>query len=88
MLRLALSLAYQKGFRITFIVGAVLNALVSVAAWFVMLQVAPARVDDEKLKEGGRKWDVEKSKDQEQACMIRVNVIRVKVCNTLQCPAP
>ncbi|KAJ4992365.1 MFS drug transporter [Stagonosporopsis vannaccii] len=62
MLRLALSSAYQKGFRIVFIVGAVLNALAFVAAWFLMPQVELTRADDEKLKEEGRRWDAEKSK--------------------------
>lgn len=56
VLRLALSAAYQKGFRIVFIVGAVLNAVAFVAAWFLMPQVELARPDDEKLKEEGRRW--------------------------------
>lgn len=67
LLRLALSSAYQKGFRIVFIVGAVLNASAFVAAWFMMPQVELARADDEKLKEEGRQWGAEKSKDKDRA---------------------
>lgn len=66
ILRLALSSAYRKGFRIVFIVGAVLNALAFVAAWFMIPQIELARADDEKLKEEGRRWDAEKSKKGEQ----------------------
>ncbi|KAF2631776.1 MFS general substrate transporter [Macroventuria anomochaeta] len=54
MLRLALSSTYQKGFRIVFIVGAVLDALAFVAAWFLMPQAELARPVDEKLKEEGK----------------------------------
>ncbi|KAH6644101.1 major facilitator superfamily domain-containing protein [Boeremia exigua] len=60
-LRLALSGAYQRGFRIIFIVGAALNALAFVAAWFMIPHVELARADDEKLKEEGRRWDAAKS---------------------------
>lgn len=62
VLRLALRAAYQKGFRIVFVVGAVLNGVAFVAAWFLMPQVELARPDDEKLKEEGRQWDAEKRK--------------------------
>ncbi|KAF3045188.1 hypothetical protein E8E12_010498 [Didymella heteroderae] len=65
-LRLALSAAYQKGFKIVFIVGAVLNAVAFVAAWFLMPQVELARPDDEKLKEEGKRWG-EKGKAREDA---------------------
>ncbi|KAF3052049.1 hypothetical protein E8E11_005432 [Didymella keratinophila] len=72
VLVLALSTAYQRGFRIVFIVGAVLNAVAFVAAWFLMSQVELARPDDEKLKEEGRRWGEEmgktrKERDQEEA---------------------
>lgn len=62
VLRLALSEAYQKGFRIVFIVGAGLNAIAFVAAWFLMPRVELSRPDDEKLKEEGRQWGEEKGK--------------------------
>lgn len=62
VLRLALSAGYQKGFRIVFIVGAVLNAVAFLAAWLLMPQVELARPDDEKLKEEGRRWGEEKGK--------------------------
>lgn len=62
VVRAALSSAYQKGFRIVFIVGAVLNALAFVAAWFLIPQIELNRADDEKLKEEGKKWDAEKSR--------------------------
>ena len=67
VVRLALTTAYQKGFRMVFIVGAVLNALAFVAAWFLVPQVELARADDEKLKEEGRRWGEEKRKNKEQA---------------------
>lgn len=67
LLRVALSSAYQKGFKIVFIVGAVLNALAFVAAWFLMPHIELARADDEKLKEEGKKWDAEKNREKEQA---------------------
>lgn len=62
VLRLAVSSAYQKGFRIVFIVGAVLNAVAFVAVWFLMPQVELSRPDDEKLKEEGRRWGEENEK--------------------------
>lgn len=67
LLRVTLSSAYQKGFKIVFIVGAVLNALAFVAAWFLMPHIELARADDEKLKEEGKKWDAEKNREKEQA---------------------
>lgn len=51
--------AYQSGFRIIFIVGAVLNALAFVATWFLIPQVDLKRDDDDKLKEEGLKRDAE-----------------------------
>jgi predicted MFS family arabinose efflux permease len=54
-IRLELKSAYVKGFRIVFIVGAALNALAFVAAWFLMPQVELNRDDDAKLKEEGKK---------------------------------
>ncbi|KAL1609639.1 hypothetical protein SLS59_001148 [Nothophoma quercina] len=67
LLRVALSSAYQKGFKIVFIVGAVLNALAFGAAWFLMPHIELARADDEILKEEGKKWDAEKNREKEQA---------------------
>ncbi|KAL6703420.1 hypothetical protein ACN47E_009679 [Coniothyrium glycines] len=60
IMRTTLASAYQSGFRIVFIVGAVLNAIAFVANWFLMPQVELARSDDDKLKEEGRKWQQEK----------------------------
>ncbi|KAI4636268.1 hypothetical protein J4E83_001222 [Alternaria metachromatica] len=60
LVRAALATAYQQGFRIVFIVGAVLNALAFVAAWFLMPQVELSRKDDVQLKEEGKKRDEEK----------------------------
>ncbi|KAJ4341230.1 hypothetical protein N0V87_001971 [Didymella glomerata] len=62
----ALSTAYQKGFRIVFIVGAVLNAIAFIAAWFLMPQVELARPDDDKLKEEGRRWEEGKEKERKE----------------------
>ncbi|KAI4917137.1 hypothetical protein J4E90_003644 [Alternaria incomplexa] len=59
LVRAALAAAYQQGFRIVFIVGAVLNALAFVAAWFLMPQVELSRKDDAQLKEEGKKRDEE-----------------------------
>jgi predicted MFS family arabinose efflux permease len=47
--------AYVKGFRIIFIVSAILNALAFVAACFLMPQIELNREDDAKLKEEGKK---------------------------------
>ncbi|KAH6881710.1 major facilitator superfamily domain-containing protein [Alternaria rosae] len=60
LVRAALASAYQHGFRIVFIVGAVLNALAFMAAWFLMPQVELCRKDDAQLKEEGKKRDEEK----------------------------
>ncbi|CAA9962905.1 Major facilitator superfamily domain general substrate transporter [Pyrenophora teres f. maculata] len=55
LIRLALASAYKRGFRIIFIVGAALNALAFVAAWFLMPQVELNRTDDAQLKEEGKR---------------------------------
>ncbi|OJD25871.1 hypothetical protein ACJ73_02758 [Blastomyces percursus] len=47
--------AYQKGFRITFLVGAGLAALAFFLALFLMPQVTLERSDDDALKEEGKK---------------------------------
>jgi predicted MFS family arabinose efflux permease len=47
--------AYKKGFRIIFLIGAGLAAFAFVLAFWLMPQVTLKRVDDEKLKEEGRK---------------------------------
>ncbi|KAF7624015.1 hypothetical protein AFLA_007733 [Aspergillus flavus NRRL3357] len=47
--------AYQKGFRIIFLIGAALAAVAFVLAFWLMPQVTLNRADDEKLKEEGRK---------------------------------
>jgi hypothetical protein len=61
LIRVALASAYQQGFRVVFIVGAVLNALAFIAAWFMMPQVELNREDDAQLKEEGRRRQEEKS---------------------------
>ncbi|CAN9252056.1 unnamed protein product [Alternaria alternata] len=60
LIRAALASAYQQGFRVVFIVGAVLNALAFIAAWFLMPQVELSRKDDAQLKEEGKKRRDEK----------------------------
>jgi hypothetical protein len=60
LIRAALASAYQQGFRVIFIVGAVLNALAFIAAWFLMPQVELSRKDDAQLKEEGKKRQEEK----------------------------
>jgi hypothetical protein len=60
LVRAALASAYQRGFQIVFIVGAVLNALAFIAAWFLMPQVELSRKDDAQLKEEGKKRQEEK----------------------------
>ncbi|KAF7568065.1 ProP, Permease major facilitator superfamily [Pyrenophora tritici-repentis] len=55
LVRIALASAYKRGFRIIFIVGAALNALAFVAAWFLMPQVELNREDDAQLKEEGKR---------------------------------
>jgi hypothetical protein len=57
-LRAELASAYRKGFRVIFILGAVLNALAFFAAWFMIEQLDLKRDDDEQLKEEGKKRDV------------------------------
>ncbi|CAI7619747.1 unnamed protein product [Penicillium pancosmium] len=47
--------AYQKGFRIVFIIGASLSALAFFLAWWLMPQVGLKRSDDEQLKEEAKK---------------------------------
>ncbi|KAJ5966473.1 hypothetical protein N7481_013187 [Penicillium waksmanii] len=47
--------AYQKGFRIVFIIGASLSALAFFLAWWLMPQVGLKRADDEQLKEEAKK---------------------------------
>ncbi|KAE8371691.1 major facilitator superfamily domain-containing protein [Aspergillus bertholletiae] len=47
--------AYQKGFRIIFLIGAALAAFAFVLAFWLMPQVTLNRADDEKLKEEGRR---------------------------------
>ncbi|KAJ4377312.1 hypothetical protein N0V83_000137 [Neocucurbitaria cava] len=49
----ALGVAYKDGFRIVFIIGAVLNSLAFVAAWFLIPHVELKRDDDAALKEKG-----------------------------------
>ncbi|KAB2109623.1 hypothetical protein AG0111_0g1106 [Alternaria gaisen] len=60
LIRAALASAYQQGFRVIFIVGAVLNAFAFIAAWFLMPQVELSRKDDAQLKEEGKKRQEEK----------------------------
>ncbi|KAH7396397.1 major facilitator superfamily domain-containing protein [Pyrenochaeta sp. MPI-SDFR-AT-0127] len=59
IVRAALASAYREGFRIVFIVGAALNALAFLAAWFLMPQVELNRQDDKQLKEEGLRRDTE-----------------------------
>ncbi|KAG9193675.1 hypothetical protein G6011_03710 [Alternaria panax] len=59
-IRAVLTSAYQQGFRIVFIIGAVLNALAFIAAWFLMPQVELNRKDDAQLKEEGKRRQEEK----------------------------
>ena len=47
--------AYQKGFRIIFIIGAGLSALAFCLAWWLMPHVGLKRADDETLKEEAKK---------------------------------
>jgi hypothetical protein len=60
LVRVALSSAYQKNFRVVFIVGAVLNALGFVETWFLMPQLDLDRKDDAQLKAEGKRRDEEK----------------------------
>ncbi|USP72806.1 hypothetical protein yc1106_00080 [Curvularia clavata] len=65
-IRTSLALAYKEGFRIVFIVGASLNAVAFVAAWFLMPQVELDRKDDAQLKEEGKKRDEEKRENRKK----------------------
>ena len=60
LILVALTSAYKRGFHIIFIVGAVLNALAFIAAWFLMPQVGLNRKDDAELKEEGKKREAAK----------------------------
>ena len=60
-IRAALVPAYQKGFRIAFVVGASLAAFAIVLAWFLVPQVELKRPDDEELKREARLADEEKA---------------------------
>lgn len=66
-IRASLTLAYKEGFRIIFIVGAALNAIAFVAAWFLMPQIELAREDDAQLKEEGKKRHEERLKKASKA---------------------
>ncbi|KAG8416610.1 hypothetical protein J3458_007184 [Metarhizium acridum] len=59
--------AYQRGFRIIFIIGASLAAFAFVLAFFLMPQVELSRPDDQKLKEEAQKAHDEKKKRKEAA---------------------
>jgi hypothetical protein len=59
-IRVELASAYAKGFRIIFIISAVLNALAFIAAWFLMPQIELRKEDDAKLKLEGEKRHAEK----------------------------
>jgi hypothetical protein len=61
LLRAELAIAYVKGFRVIFIVCAVLNALAFIAAWFLIPQVKLIRDDDAKLKEEGKRRHAKES---------------------------
>lgn len=58
--------AYQKGFRIIFLIGAALAAAAFFLAFGLMPQVALKRADDEKLKEEGKKRMQAGSDEEEQ----------------------
>ncbi|KAH8430008.1 putative MFS drug transporter [Aspergillus melleus] len=58
--------AYQKGFRIIFIIGAALSALAFALAAWLMPQVSLNRDDDEKLKQEGRDRIKGESSDEEK----------------------
>ena len=65
-IRAELASAYVKGFRIIFIVSAVLNALALVAVWFLIPQVELSRSDDVALKEEGKRRHVKKQEGGDQ----------------------
>ncbi|KAI0549058.1 major facilitator superfamily domain-containing protein [Xylaria curta] len=54
--------AYRHAFRVIFLLGAGLAAFAFVIAFVLMPQVELSRPDDEKLKEEGRKQDLERKK--------------------------
>lgn len=58
--------AYQKGFRIIFIIGASLSALAFLLAAWLMPQVSLNRDDDEKLKQEGRERIKGRGSDEEK----------------------
>ncbi|KAH8731930.1 major facilitator superfamily domain-containing protein [Phaeosphaeriaceae sp. PMI808] len=66
-IRMELSSAYVKGFRIIFIISAALNALAFITTWFLIPQVELNRADDAKLKEEGKKRHAEKQAGSDQA---------------------
>jgi predicted MFS family arabinose efflux permease len=59
-IRAELASAYAKGFKIIFIVSAVLNSLAFVAAWFLIPQIELSKKDDAMLREEGKKRHAEK----------------------------
>lgn len=65
--RAALVPAYQRGFRIVFLVCAALAALSTVLAFWLMPQIKLDREDDEKLKEEGRRAGKERSEGEESS---------------------
>jgi hypothetical protein len=65
-IRAELASAYVKGFRIIFIVSAVLNALALVAVWFLIPQVELSRSDDVALKEEGKRRHAKKQEGGDQ----------------------
>lgn len=66
-IRAVLFPAYNRGFRIIFLVGASLAAFAFVLAFFLMPQVELSRPDDQKLKEEAQKAYEEKKKKKEAA---------------------
>ena len=61
--------AYQRGFRIIFIIGASLTALAFFLAIWLMPQVGLNRADDQALKEEGKKrikGDLEEKKEEKR----------------------
>lgn len=57
LIRAALIPAYQRGFRIVFVIGASLAASAFVLTWFLLPQIELQRPDDEKLKEEAGRRD-------------------------------
>ncbi|KAF4126489.1 to MFS drug transporter [Geosmithia morbida] len=58
--------AYKESFRIIFLVGAGLCSAAFVFSFFMMPQVELSRPDDEKLKEEGRKAQLEKKREKSE----------------------